>query len=175
VLIAFQPPRFFLYPEAVEAEYNRMADIRDLLRSEEIFTEVKFSSNPDKAKSLDIGSLVARACECIISLQERCQEHNLVLDFASIDQRRRDSLPETHPYRVLVSYLDDAGVEEFADFGGVGPSGGVTSMAGQEDDDTKYYDSDSGSSDESWDETGPSSQCQLAPGSNLQDVFQDNG
>jgi hypothetical protein len=38
----------------------------------------------------------------------------------------------------------------------------ITSMAGEEDDDATYYDSDIGGSDESWDESRPPSQCQLS-------------
>jgi len=113
----WQPQNFFQHPEAVGSEYNRMADYHDLLQTEEVLTAVKFRSNPRKARLRYLASSVARACRCIQELQQGCRDHNLVLDFRSIDDKRRASLPDAHPYKTLLKYLDPhSGSEDLANF-----------------------------------------------------------
>jgi hypothetical protein len=113
----WQPQNFFQHPEAVGSEYNRMSDYRDLLRTEEVLTAVKFRSDPRNARSWNLALLVARACRCIQELQQGCRDHGLVLDFYGIDDKRRASLPSTHPYKILLKYLDlNSGPDHLADF-----------------------------------------------------------
>jgi hypothetical protein len=38
------------------------------------------------------------------------------LDFAELDHRRHLVMPTNHPYKTLLKYLDNRGVEQFADF-----------------------------------------------------------
>jgi hypothetical protein len=99
-----------------------MANLRDLLRIEEIISHL--CTAPDSVEDdgvfhfTDFASLIARAGESISLLEECCRDHRLMVDFAKVNEMRRLSLPNNHPYKILLPYFSPAGVAQFADFRG---------------------------------------------------------
>ena len=83
-------------------------------------TTVRYGPKPHKAGEemlLDIRSLIARASEGILLLQEACREHDVTLDFAELDRWRRNSYPDNHLYKILSAYFDpNVGADNFSDF-----------------------------------------------------------
>jgi hypothetical protein len=117
-----KPTHFFCNVAAVIAEFRRVSELRELLRVEEIIIKLEEitmtnTRSPGKGAALELERLIARACDGILLLQQGCVEQGLTLDFDEIERQRRFSLPDSHPYKVLLAYMDSVGVERFSDFG----------------------------------------------------------
>lgn len=102
-----------------------MANLRDLLRVEEILEHAHSAFTPADMpvyttynQSLNIGTLISTVNESIFTFEEVCWDNGLELDFSEMNSSRRHSLPEEHPYKVMLPYFTDIGVDRFADFRG---------------------------------------------------------
>jgi hypothetical protein len=99
--------------------------MRDLLRVEEILeygsSQGAFQVAPSDTMythSRNIGILISTANESIVTFEEACWDNGVELDFSEANSSRRHSLPEEHPYKVILPYFTDIGVDRFADFRG---------------------------------------------------------
>lgn len=120
-----QPPGLFMERAAVEAEYNRIAGLRDVLHVEAIMTFVAFHNHAPHfrhlmggpQRQLDLKVLVCMACEAIDSLKRECQRRKVgFIGWDQLDFERRISLAADHPYNIMVPYLNVSGVESFGNY-----------------------------------------------------------
>ena len=65
---------------------------------------------------LELETVIDAVCEGIRLFQNCSKEHGLTLDFTGINDRRRQALPDTHPYKVLLGYMDPVDARRFTTF-----------------------------------------------------------
>jgi len=117
-------PALFHSLEFVEAEYNRLGDLRDVLRVEAIITYIAMRGYPNYLRSLkggrhrllDLDLLIARARRAIAILQRDSKRWLLNLDCDRPDRERHNALPTSHPYHVLAPHFTHQWGQAVSDF-----------------------------------------------------------
>lgn len=108
--------------------YNRVLDLRERLRVEEIISEIypdveqlyldPRSYTTSQFRLRDVRILIIQTCQSLTYIKRESCRHGLTIDIAAIDSCRISQRPPNHPYYMISHYLKPDIWQQFNNYSG---------------------------------------------------------